>query len=210
MRIALFGTSADPPTMAHRTILIWLAQQFDYVAVWAADNPFKNHQSGAGHAVSLHHRQTMLKLLVQSLQLTYHNVQLWENLSDRRSLISVQRAQQRWGTDPEYGLVIGSDLIEQIPRWYEVKQLLSQVTLVIFARPGYVLNPDELSLIAALGGHYQFVSQDCLTERDQIPNSAPLTPPVSSSGFRQSQDKRLVPAVVQTYIEQHRLYTQNP
>lgn len=208
MKIALFGTSADPPTTAHRTILIWLAKHFDHVAVWASDNPFKNHQSEGGHTVSLHHRQTMLKLLVQDLQQTYPTVQLWEDLSDRRSLISLHRAQERWGSDPDYGLVIGSDLIKQIPRWYEVKQLLSQVTLVIFARPGYPLNSDNLSLIENLGGHYRWVTADRLLEVDQIPTVPPLTPSVSSTDFRQSKDRTLIPDVVQTYIERQNLYAQ--
>ncbi|MEB3161164.1 MAG: nicotinate-nucleotide adenylyltransferase [Synechocystis sp.] len=210
MKIALFGTSADPPTTAHRTILIWLAKHFDRVAVWASDNPFKNHPSGNGHAVSLGHRQTMLKILVQDLQPTYPNLQLWEDLSDRRSLISLQRAKKRWGADPEYGLVIGSDLIEQIPRWYEVKQLLSQVTLVIFARPGYSLNSENLSLIESLGGHYRLVTEDRLIDIDKIPNMAPLTPPVSSTDFRQSKDQTIIPDVIQNYIYQHNLYTQTP
>ena len=43
MKIALFGTSADPPTIAHQKIISWLGSQFDRVAVWAANNPFKVH-----------------------------------------------------------------------------------------------------------------------------------------------------------------------
>ncbi|MEB3229003.1 MAG: nicotinate-nucleotide adenylyltransferase [Synechocystis sp.] len=209
MKIALFGTSADPPTTAHRTILLWLAKHFDRVAVWASDNPFKNQPSGNGHGANLHHRQTMLKLLVQELQPSYPTIQIWEDLSDRRSLISLQRAKDRWGSDPEYGLVIGSDLIEQIPRWYEVKQLLSQVTLVIFARPGYPLIPTHLSLIENLGGHYRLVTEDRLIELDQIPQLPPLTPPVSSTDFRQRKDQTIIPDVVQRYINQHHLYGQN-
>ncbi|MEM6592470.1 MAG: nicotinic acid mononucleotide adenylyltransferase, partial [Cyanobacteria bacterium P01_C01_bin.73] len=38
-RIALFGTSADPPHQGHQAILTWLARRFNHVAVWAADNP---------------------------------------------------------------------------------------------------------------------------------------------------------------------------
>jgi len=210
MRIALFGTSADPPTTAHRTILIWLAKHFDHVAVWASDNPFKNHPStGGGHAVSLNHRQTMLKLLVEDLQPAYPNVQIWEDLSDRRSLISLQRAQQRWGTDPEYGLIIGSDLIEQIPHWYEIKQLLKNVTLVIFTRPGYPLKSDSLDRIENLGGRYRLVSEDRLIEINHIPKMSPLTPAVSSTYFRQTKDQKIIPDVVQRYIDQQKLYDQN-
>ncbi|MEY2856531.1 MAG: nicotinic acid mononucleotide adenyltransferase, partial [Cyanobacteriota bacterium] len=43
--IALFGTSADPPTIGHQTILQWLSQHYDRIVVWASDNPFKQHQT---------------------------------------------------------------------------------------------------------------------------------------------------------------------
>ncbi len=91
MKIALFGTSADPPTAAHQAICVWLAQQFDRVAVWASNNPFKQHHSSLGD------RQRMLQLLVNHLTPPCDNVQVWSDLSDRRSLISWQRAQNRWG-----------------------------------------------------------------------------------------------------------------
>ena len=58
MKIALFGTSADPPTAAHQTILQWLSDHYDQVAVWASDNPFKENQT------PLSHRMTMLALLI--------------------------------------------------------------------------------------------------------------------------------------------------
>jgi cytidyltransferase-related domain len=60
-KIALFGTSADPPTSGHQAILFWLSQRFDKVVVWASDNPFKNHQT------LLEHRMAMLSLLIEEI-----------------------------------------------------------------------------------------------------------------------------------------------
>lgn len=200
MKIALFGTSADPPTLAHRAILIWLAQHFDQVAVWAADNPFKQGPNPeTGHWASLGDRQAMLKLLVEDVQKDYATVQIWEDLSDRRSLISLQRAQQRWGLEPDYALVVGADLIRQISQWYAVKELLPAVQLVIFPRPGYGINQADLDKLAQLGEHYQLVNQG----DDQA-----ITPPISSSIYRQIRDDDLIPDPVQSYIQQRQLYRQ--
>jgi nicotinate-nucleotide adenylyltransferase len=198
MKIALFGTSADPPTLAHGAILVWLAQHFDQVAVWAADNPFKqgNHRTG-GHGASLGDRQTMLKLLVEDLQRDYSTIQIWEDLSDRRSLISLQRAQQRWGIEPEYALVVGADLIEQIPQWYAVEHLLPLVTLVIFPRPGYPIQAPGLAKLTELGGHYQLVTEE---------NMEAITPAISSTNYRQTGNSKLIPASVQSYIDRQQLY----
>ena len=61
LRVALFGTSADPPHLGHQSILLWLAQEFDQVAVWAADNPYKAKQS------PICDRAEMLRLLIETL-----------------------------------------------------------------------------------------------------------------------------------------------
>ncbi|NJM46313.1 MAG: nicotinic acid mononucleotide adenylyltransferase, partial [Alkalinema sp. RU_4_3] len=42
LKLALFGTSADPPTLGHLAIVNYLSAKYDRVAVWAADNPFKS------------------------------------------------------------------------------------------------------------------------------------------------------------------------
>ncbi|MBE9196345.1 nicotinate-nucleotide adenylyltransferase [Synechocystis sp. LEGE 06083] len=198
MKIALFGTSADPPTLAHQAILIWLAQHFDRVAVWAADNPFKQGPNPhTGHWASLGDRQTMLKLLVEDIQRHYGTVRIWEDLSDRRSLISLQRAQQRWGLEADYALVVGADLITQIPQWYAVEKLLPAVQLLIFPRPGYSIDQADLARLEQLGGQYQIVDQ--VGDQD-------ITPAISSSIYRQTKEEELIPPAVQSYIEQKQLY----
>ena len=42
--IALFGTSADPPTLGHEALLTELTKIFPKVITWASDNPDKKHQ----------------------------------------------------------------------------------------------------------------------------------------------------------------------
>ena len=84
LQIALFGTSADPPTVGHQTVLQWLAHQFDWVAVWAADNPFKAQQTPLGH------RQAMLQRLVESLQDQCPQVQIFPEFSDPKSIKTLE------------------------------------------------------------------------------------------------------------------------
>ena len=42
--IALFGTSADPPTLGHEALLSELTKIFPKVITWASDNPDKKNQ----------------------------------------------------------------------------------------------------------------------------------------------------------------------
>ncbi|MBD2102852.1 nicotinate-nucleotide adenylyltransferase [Leptolyngbya sp. FACHB-261] len=182
--IALFGTSADPPTIAHGEIVAWLADHFDRVAVWASDNPFKQHQT------YLRHRLHMLELLLSDLQRS--NVQLEPDLGHPRALITVQRARERW-PDAHLTLVIGSDLVAQLPRWYCVEELLMRVQLLIVPRPGYQLRAADLAAVQALGGQYWIAELTGL--------------PVSSTAYREGDREAGVSAPVQAYIEQEQLYS---
>ncbi|NEQ48006.1 MAG: nicotinate-nucleotide adenylyltransferase [Leptolyngbya sp. SIOISBB] len=186
MRIALFGMSADPPHREHGKILWWLAQQFDHVAVWAADNPFKEHQC------PLSDRFTMLNLMIHDLAIPETAVGLYEDLSHRRSWVSAQRAQAKW-PQAELTLVIGADLVEQLPRWYKATELFQIVNILVIPRPGYHPSEDALTKIRQQGGRIAIA--DTLK-----------TVPISSSYYRQTEDPNALPPAVSAYINQRNLY----
>ncbi|MEB3235493.1 MAG: adenylyltransferase/cytidyltransferase family protein, partial [Cyanobacteriota bacterium] len=59
--LALFGTSADPPTLGHQALLEQLLLHYPRVVTWASDNPQK------AHGAPLQQRAALLAALVQSL-----------------------------------------------------------------------------------------------------------------------------------------------
>jgi nicotinate-nucleotide adenylyltransferase len=185
-KIALFGTSADPPTAGHQNVLKWLSDHYDLVAVWASDNPFKEHQT------PLEHRKTMLRLLIEEISTPRKNVKLYEELSHLRSLVTLEKAKIIWGNEVEYTLVIGSDLVPQVPRWYHSSELLSQVKILIIPRPGYPLQEKDLSLLKHLGGKYVIANLDGLE--------------VSSTAYRTKKDKTVLTKPVKDYIIREKLY----
>ena len=185
--IALFGTSADPPTAAHRAILEWLSAHYDWVAVWASDNPFKAHET------SLKHRMAMLKLLIESIDTPGKNISFYEELSHLRSLLTLAKAQEIWGREVEYTLVIGSDLIQQMRQWYRVEELLKQIQILIVPRPGYLIDEEDLAALQARGGNYAIADL-------KVPN-------ISSTFYRETHDKSIVSPAISDYIYREHLYT---
>jgi nicotinate-nucleotide adenylyltransferase len=128
-RIALFGTSADPPHRGHAAVLRWLATQFDHVAVWTSNNPFKD----APNARSINRFQ-MLELLIGELDVPPGVVQVHPELSHMRSMVSIERAQQEW-PEADFYLVVGSDLVEQLPKWYRADDIFAAVSILVVPRP---------------------------------------------------------------------------
>ncbi len=185
-QVALFGTSADPPTTGHRAIVEWLATRFDEVAVWAADNPFKVGQT------PLVHRQAMLALLLESVGQQYSNVRLCPHLSDGRSLNSVHLAQRDW-PQAQLVLVVGSDVLESLPSWYRINELLKVVHLQIVPRPGFPVSGADLNTLQTLGATLK-VAADF------------VGPDVSSTEYRQKKAEDVMIPAIATYIHQHTLY----
>ena len=188
-KIALFGTSADPPTAGHQRILLWLSDHYDKVVVWASDNPFKSHQT------DLKHRYQMLKVLIDEIQMSRQNIDLYQHLSSRRTLETVFQAKQHW-LNAEFTLVIGSDLGQQIQKWYKIDQLLKQVNILIIPRPGYPINDEDLEALRQFGTAVTVASIMGL--------------PVSSTDFREAGDCNALTPLVQAYIYQEKLYESTP
>jgi len=185
-KIALFGTSADPPTVGHQTILSWLSQHYDRVVVWASDNPFKQNQT------PLRYRTEMLHLAIADLKLPHSNINLHPELSDRRTLITVNKAKDKWGQDTQFSLVIGSDILPQITSWYSIKELLAEVKVLIVPRLGYSIQKTDLTLLREMGGEFEIANLNA--------------PKVSSSAYRLQKDQSLVTPAVGDYIYQKQLY----
>jgi len=193
-RIALFGTSADPPTAGHQEICRWLSQHYDWVAVWASDNPFKSHQT------PLAHRSMMLNLMLEEMRApneyfqypSVTNIALHQDLSSPRTLETVAKARDLWGRDADLTVVIGADLIPQLSRWYRIDELLQQVQLLVVPRSGYPLEDEDLQELKLMGG------------RIAIAHVHP--PSVSSTDYRKYGDHTTITPPIAAYINRENLY----
>jgi nicotinate-nucleotide adenylyltransferase len=186
VNIALFGTSADPPTAAHQAILNWLSHHYDHVAVWASDNPFKSHQT------PLEHRSRMLRLLIEEIEPPRGNISLYQSLSSPRTLETISRAREYWGFQVHLTLVIGSDLVCQMPRWYQIAKLLRQVQLLVVPRPGYAVDEVGIEELRKLGAEIAIADLQA--------------PAVSSTAYRENGDPQAITPPIEDYIHQEQLY----
>ena len=187
LRVALFGTSADPPHNGHRSIVATLGHQFDHVAVWASDNPWKENQS------PIEMRMDMLALAIADLN-PPGTVKLHRELSHPYTAVTLERARRIW-PHAEFTFVIGADLVKQLPSWYRSEDVMRWAKILVFPRPGYGLNKTELDHLRSLGA--------------DVAIATPLSQHhISSSTLRQGcpEQPDEIPAVVQAYIHQHNLY----
>ncbi|QNG28186.1 nicotinate-nucleotide adenylyltransferase [Synechococcus sp. HK01-R] len=182
-KIALLGTSADPPTRGHQALLEGLCKQFPRVATWASDNPSKQH------VIELNQRLELLDALVQSIN--NPRLELVQELSSPFAITTVTRAEQRWpGLDLCF--VVGSDLISQIPRWKDASTLLGHCRLAIVPRQGWPLQDAELKRLRSLGGRLEI-----------LPLGIPGT---ASSEIRSRAAASQIPDALEPLLLKHNFY----
>ena len=177
--IALFGTSADPPTLGHQALLRELTTIFPKVITWASDNPDKKHQ------IPLFKRTQLLRILVQKI--SHPKLELVQELSSPRTIHTLKKAFQLW-PKASFSFVIGSDLADQIPKWLNAKSILNKAKIAIAIRDGWPISDKQIEEIKKLGGEVELLPF-------HIPES-------SSSKFRDTPQEGLVPSeIVPTLIE---------
>jgi len=181
--IALFGTSADPPTLGHKALLNELTKIFPKVITWASDNPDKNHH------ISLIKRTQLLRILVKKI--SHPNLELVQELSSPRTIHTLKKAIQLW-PNASLSFVIGSDLATQVPKWLKAKSILKQASIAIAIRDGWPISDKQLEEIKKLGGKIDVLPLD-------IPES-------SSSRFRESPQEALLPQELIPLLLKENLY----
>ena len=181
--IALFGTSADPPTLGHEALLSELTKIFPKVITWASDNPDKKHQ------IPLLKRTQLLRILVKKI--SHPKLELVQELSSPRTINTLKKAFQLW-PEASFSFVIGSDLAVQVPKWLNAKSILNKATIAIAMRDGWPISDSQLEDIKNLGG-----------EIDLLPFNIPES---SSSKFREKPQEVLVPKELVPLLLEENLY----
>ncbi len=195
--IALFGTSADPPTCGHRALLEGLLTLFPLVATWASDNPLKQH------GAPLEIRVQLLAALVAAI--ANPRLSLEQQLSSPWSIETLERAAQRW-PDHERVFVVGSDLLPQIPHWRLADQLLAHVRLAVAPRQGWPLQQADLERLRQAGAKIELLPLQIPASASRLVRQAPMGQAPGGQAPGGHPDPSLVPAELWPLLRRHGLY----
>ena len=184
--VALFGTSADPPTIGHEKIIEELSKNYSLIIIYASDNPKKIHRE------NIFFRSLLLKTLIKNLNRS--NIIFDQNISSPWAIESVQKCKEIYSLT-RIDFVIGSDLISDIFNWKNCDKLLQQVKLNIIKRDGYPINANSLGILKAKKVDYEISSLN-------IPN-------ISSSMVRLNKKYSDLPKSLVDIVKKNNLYLSN-
>ena len=185
-KVALFGTSADPPTIGHEKIIEELSKIYSAIFIYASDNPKKKHKE------DIFFRSLLLKKLTTSINKS--NIIFDQKISSPWAIESIEKCKEIYCL-AELDFVIGSDLVTEIFSWKNCEQILKEVKLLIVKRDGYPIKSKTLKMLDAKRVDFEISSLN-------IPN-------ISSSNVRLNNQYPDLPKSLVDIVKKNNLYLSN-
>ncbi len=181
--IALFGTSADPPTIGHKKILEELSKIYAFTISYVSNNPKKKHIED----ISI--RSHLLKTLIDDLD--NPKILFNQKISSQWAVESIKKCKEIYKFN-NLDFVIGSDLIKDIFYWKNFDKIILEVSFFIILREGYPVESNTLKMLE--------------TYRVKFKIATIKTPNISSSKFRLNFNCSNLPSSLIDIVKKNNLY----
>ena len=181
--VALFGTSADPPTIGHKKILEELSKIYDFTISYVSNNPNKKHKED----ISI--RSHLLKTLIEDLD--NPKILFNQRLSSKWALESIKKCKKIYEFN-NLDFVIGSDLIKDIFSWKNFDKIVKEVSFFIILREGYPVKSNTIKMLETYKVKFRISDT-------KIPN-------ISSSKFRLNFNYSNLPTSLIDIVKKNNLY----
>jgi nicotinate-nucleotide adenylyltransferase len=184
-RIGILGGTFDPPHQGHLLMAEFVRNDLQLDEVWFIPSHVPPHKQGA--EVSAEERLKMVENAIESNPyFKASNVELTRK-GTSYTVDTMSHLVNQY-PDNEFYFIIGADMVEHLPKWYKIDELMKLVQFVGVKRPGYKWSP-EIPV--------QFVE-------------IPLID-ISSSKIRERllsghSVRYLVPDAVYHFIKEHKIY----
>ena len=181
--IALFGTSADPPTTGHEKILEELSKIYAHTICYVSNNPKKKHKEDIAI------RSELLKTLIEDLD--DYKILFNQSVTSKWAVESIKKCKKIYEID-NLDFVIGSDLIQDIFCWKNFEKIIKEVSFFIILREGYPVESNTLKMLEAYKVKFKI--------------SAIKIPKISSSKFRSNFNYSNLPTSLIDIVKKNNLY----
>ena len=181
--IALFGTSADPPTVGHKKILEELSKIYSLTISYVSNNPNKKHKEN----ISI--RSHLLETLIEDLD--NPKILFNQKVSSKWAVESIKKCKEIYESN-NLDFVIGSDLIKDVFCWKNFDKIIKEVSFFIILREGYPVESNTLKMLETYKVKFKISTI-------KIPN-------ISSSKLRSNFNYSNLPTSLIDIVKKNNLY----
>jgi nicotinate-nucleotide adenylyltransferase len=190
-RIAILGGTFDPIHYAHLRMAEVVKDEGSLDEVWFMPAKVPPHKQDKEISMG-EDRIAMLRLAIDSIPYFKLSLIEFEREGPSYTVDTVRELTNRYPHNTFF-FIIGADMVEYLPHWHQIKELMKLVTFIAVDRPGWNLK----NLTPEIAEEVVMV--------DMLPSYT------SSTRIRKRKKERksirfLVPEEVYRYIEEKRLY----
>lgn len=136
-RVGILGGTFDPPHLGHLIIAEEVRIELELEEIWFIPSYTPPHKDEA--KTSATDRITMIRKAIKSNP--YFKVNTIEiERSGKSYTFDTMKALREENKDIEFYFIIGADMVEYLPNWNRIEELIHLVTFVGVKRSGYLLN----------------------------------------------------------------------
>jgi len=134
-KIGILGGTFDPPHLGHLLIASEVLHALQLSEIWFIPNQIPPHKQ-TEHFTDSKHRLNMLKLAIKDHQHFEVNTIELEREGPSYTYDTLRLLLEEF---PEYGFyfIIGADMIEYLPKWHQIDEIIKLVTFVGVKRAGF-------------------------------------------------------------------------
>lgn len=185
IRIGILGGTFDPPHIGHFIIAEEVRRQLQLDEIWFIPNNEPPHKGKA--LTDKNDRLKMLQLVIDEIEyFRVHTIEL-EREGKSYTIDTIKALREQYPQHKFY-FIIGADMVEYLPHWKDIEQLVSMIDFVGVKRKNYELN----SKYPVLEVEIPLIEISSTNIRERIINGDPF--------------QFFVPKEVYQYIKEHRLY----
>lgn len=133
-RVCLFGGSFDPPHMGHIFAAVWALQTLPVDALWWL--PVYEHAFGK-ELLDWDKRLKLVRAAIGPLHHAMKPCAIEAELGHESRTIDTLRALKKQYPNTTFSLLVGTDLLHEIPRWKESEALQKMVEIYAIGRDSY-------------------------------------------------------------------------
>jgi nicotinate-nucleotide adenylyltransferase len=184
-KIAILGGTFNPPHLGHLIIASEVQAQFNFDEIWFMPNQEPPHKESTIGVNSAQRLEMVRRAVADNPLFKIQTIEL-ERTGRSYTFDTMKLLTEKY--DDDFYFIIGADMIEYLPKWYKIEELVKLVTFVGVNRPDY----DKQSA-------YPIILMD-------VPNIEISSYMIREKVKMGKNIRYFVPKTVMEYIEENGLY----
>lgn len=184
-KIGILGGTFDPPHLGHLIMAEEVKLALQLQEVWFLPTNVPPHKKDA--MTSANHRYHMLNKAIKDNDSFKVNTTEIEREGKSYTFDTISILKEAYPENDLY-FIIGADMVEYLPKWYKIKELIELVSFVAVNRPSYSLE----TTYPVINVHIPMIEISSTAIRHRLASGETV--------------KYLMPDSVYTYIKENRLY----